>query len=510
MADSEQAIPERPKEEEEKGPSKNALKKAQKEKEKAEKKRLAQEKEAAQKAQSEGEDVSKEDYGETPMIGSAEYKKPISKDQRKTLAEVSDIADNEEVALRCVVRNARSQSAKLAFLELRDGMHSIQAVVAASEKLSRQMVKFASGINPESLVDVEALVQSPRDPVKSTTISNKELHIKKIYVVSKSESPLPIQIEDAERALPDDEKKVEEQTDAESGRPLLGLNTRLDNRVLDLRASLNHAIVEIKGGVCRLFSEYMWQNQFQQIWTPKILGSPSEGGGNVFELKYFNMAAYLAQSPQLYKQMMVSSRFKRVFEIAPVFRAENSNTARHLTEFMGLDLEMEFVDDYQEVTKFLKALVLHIFEGLRKDYSKQTELVRNVYKVEEFKIPKEVADVPHYTFAEGIEMLREDGDKEASELEDLSTPQEKRLGKLILDKTGSDFFVLDKFPLGVRPFYTMPAPEDSKLSNSYDFFMRGQEICSGAQRVHNAEFLKQRMKGMDPPLDPEGPGFKPY
>ncbi|KAF1992237.1 aspartyl-tRNA synthetase [Aulographum hederae CBS 113979] len=509
MAEEEQQVPERPKEapkEGEAGPSKNALKKAAKEKEKAEKKRLIQEREAAQKQAAEGNDVSKEDYGESPMVGSKQYKPPQWK--RDKLSDTGSKEDGSETHLRVVVRNARSQSAKLAFLDLRDGLSSIQAVIAASETLSRQMVKFASTLNPESLVDVIGIVKVPKEPVKSATIQDREIHILKLFVVSKSESPLPIQIEDAERPLPEDEKKIEEQSSEESGRPLLGLSTRLDNRTLDLRSMLNHAIVEIKGGICRLWTEFMWQNDFKQIWTPKINGAPSEGGSNVFEMKYFNNPAYLAQSPQLYKQMMISARYKRVWELGTVFRAENSNTARHLTEFMGLDLEMEFQEHYHEVLDVLEELVLHIFNGLKTRYKQETDLVRTVYKVEEFKLP-EAGKVPRLPFSEGITMLREAGET-LNDYDDLSTPQEKLLGKLVLQKYNTDFYILDQFPLAIRPFYTMPSPHDPSLSNSYDMFMRGQEICSGAQRVHDAEFLKKRMRGMDPPLDPDSLGFKHY
>lgn len=382
---------------------------------KAEKKRQQAEKDAAQKAAADANDVSKGDYGESPLVGSAEYTPPGLK--REDFSKLGEMEDGHEVAVRCVVRNARSQSAKLGFLELREGFHTIQAVIAASETLSRQMVKFVAGVNPESVVDITGLVKEPKEPVKSATISNREIHITKIWVIAKAEPQLPIQIDDAERPLPA-EGLGNEQGTSEDGRPLVGLNTRLDNRVLDLRSMLNHAIMGIKRGVSRLFEEFMWENGFQQIWSPKILGAATEGGSNVFELKYFNTSAYLAQSPQFYKQMLIAARYNRVFEVGPVFRAENSNTARHLTEFVGLDLEMVFEEHYHEVLGFLEEMVLHIFNGLQTRYKKETDLVRTVYKVPEFQLP-ESGKVPRIPFSEGIEMLREAGE-ELSDYDDLT------------------------------------------------------------------------------------------
>jgi aspartyl-tRNA synthetase len=150
----------------------------------------------------------------------------------------------------------------------------------------------------------------------------------------------------------------------------------------------------------------------------------------VFRLDYFQRSCYLAQSPQLYKQMAIQSRFPRVMEIGPVFRAENSNTARHLTEFTGLDMEMEILEDYHEVVDTLERLMLFIFNGLTERYAKETELVRNVYAVKPFKLP---GSIPRIEFSEGIRMLREAGET-IGDYDDLTTPQEKKLGQLVLEK----------------------------------------------------------------------------
>ncbi|KAK3702122.1 hypothetical protein LTR37_015097 [Vermiconidia calcicola] len=520
MSEQSQDLPERPKEGEEgdKGPSKSALKKAAKEKEKAEKAAKRKEVEDAQKKESEANDVSAHDYGELPMIGSEPYVPRADTAKRIQLAELVKKEDvsGQEVTFRAIVENARNQSAKLAFLVFRQGFNSIQAVVAASDVLSRQMVKFSGSIPAESVVLVHALVQKPKEPVKSTTIQHLEVHVKKLFIIAKADAQLPMQVEDAERPIPGEGgEELKEETE---GRPIVTLNTRLNNRVIDLRGKHNHAIFTIKDGVSLLFTEFLRNRGFIGVNTPCLLGAPSEGGANVFEVSYFATKAFLAQSPQLYKQMLIASRFEKVMEIGPIFRAENSNTARHLTEFTGLDLEMAFEEDYHEVVTLLEELMLYIFNGLKDRYGRETELVRSIYHVEDFALPAAGA-VPRLHFKEGIQMLRDDG-VEIGDFDDLSTPDEKRLGALVLKKYGSDFYVLDQFPLAIRPFYTMPSAStqnaynpsspDTGYSNSYDFFMRGQEIMSGAQRIHSASYLEQRMREHESPVDPKSEGLRDY
>jgi aspartyl/asparaginyl-tRNA synthetase len=399
-------------------PSKNALKKAQKEKEKAEKKAAAQARELAERQKKEAadaEDVSKDNYGELPLIGSAAFKPTGT--PRVDLATAPENED-KEVTFRCVVANARVQSAKLAFVNLRQGFNTVQAVVAASEKLSKQMVKFCGSVSTESTLVVTGLVKRVKEPIKSATIKDHEIHVLKLFVEAKAEV-LPLQVEDAERPLPESGLGDEDEKATEGdGRPLVGLNTRLNNRPIDLRAKINQAIFDIKDGVEDAFRSFLKPKGFKSIHTPKILGAASEGGANVFELKYFERKAYLAQSPQFYKQMLIAARRQRVMEIGPVFRAENSNTARHLTEFTGLDLEMEIQEHYHEVMELLGDLMLSIFKELNTRYKRETELVRSAYHVEEFKLP-ESGKMPRITFKEGIKMLREAGE-ELGDYDDLT------------------------------------------------------------------------------------------
>jgi aspartyl-tRNA synthetase len=205
---------------------------------------------------------------------------------------------------------------------------------------------------------------------------------------------------------------------------------------------------------------------------------------------------------------LIAADFERVFEVAPVFRAENSNTHRHLTEFVGLDLETSFEEHYHEVLDLLSDLFVFIFTELKSRYSKEIAVVRKQFPVEEFKLPKD-GKMVRLHFKDGIELLRTKGGRaDIEEFEDLSTEDEKLLGKLVREEYDTDFYILDKFPLAIRPFYTMPDPEDPRYSNSYDFFMRGEEILSGAQRIHDPELLAERMKVHE--LNPEDPGLKDY
>lgn len=273
----------------------------------AEKKAAAKARELAERQKQQAvsaEDISKDAYGELPLTGSKDFKPTGT--PRVDLSDIDQL-DGKEITFRCWVENARPQGAKLAFLNLRQGLNTVQAVVAASEKLSKQMVKFAQNVSTESTLAVTGTVQRVTEPIKSATIKDFEIHISKLFVEAKAEVPLPLQVEDAERPLPSE--GAGEEVQESDGRPLVGLNTRLNHRTIDLRAKINHAIFVIKSGVCSLFQEFLSQKGFILIQTPKILGAASEGGANVFELNYFGRPAFLAQSPQLYKQMLITSHY---------------------------------------------------------------------------------------------------------------------------------------------------------------------------------------------------------
>jgi len=244
--------------------------------------------------------------------------------------------------------------------------------------------------------------------------------------------------------------------------------------------------MRLQSGVGQLFREFLYTQNFTEIHSPKLIGGTSEGGANVFRLDYFGQEACLAQSPQLYKQMVLCGDMERVFEIGPVFRAEHSNTNRHLCEFTGLYIEMVFKEHYFEVLDLLSEMFVFIFNGLEAKYAKELAIVNEQYPFEPFRC-KNV----RLSFKEGVKLLAEAG-LEQDPLQDLDTANEKALGKIVREKYDTDFYMLYGYPTNARPFYTMIDPKDPNYTNSYDFFMRGEEITSGAQRIHDPEFLAER------------------
>uniref|UniRef100_A0A7S2RWB9 aspartate--tRNA ligase n=1 Tax=Rhizochromulina marina TaxID=1034831 RepID=A0A7S2RWB9_9STRA len=450
--------------------SKNAKKEARiKAKEEAQAKAAA-EREAKLKAkEAENDDATK--YGDSPLVQSAFITDRVWVD----LPDLNEGLAGSERYIRARVHTSRKQG-KGCFLLLRQGFDTVQGVLFQGKGVSAAMVAYAAAISKESVVDIRASIATPPEPIASATKSMVELHILEIHAISRS-APLPFDLEDASRA------------DGAEG-VTVNQDTRLNYRWVDTRTPANQAIFRIQSGISNLFREFMYSRGFTEIHTPKILGGASEGGSEVFTLSYMGRPACLAQSPQLYKQMCAAcGGFERVFEVGPVFRAENSNTHRHLCEFTGLDFEMAFHEHYYEVLQVFSDLFIFIFDQLNIRYKNELEAIRAQHPFEDLKFCRPSLRL---TFAEGIKLLQDAGYTEADPDEDLTTELEKALGRIVKEKFDTDFFMMDKYPLKIRPFYTMPDPENPKLSNSYDLFIRGEEIVSGAQRIHDVELLKER------------------
>lgn len=418
---------------------------------------------------------------------------------RRDFAEIRDLDAHvsEHVWLRGRVHELRGKGA-ICFLVLRQQRELLQCVVdSKSGDNTKDMVKWTSSLSFESVVDVYGKVVVPNAPILSTTSPN-ELHVSKVFCVSKSSSNLPFLLRDANNT--DNEEMMENPNVIR-----VNQDTRLDNRALDLRCFLNGVIFRVESQACQLFREFLLSREFVEVHTPKLLGGSSEGGSSVFTFKYFDQDACLAQSPQLYKQMAICGDLRRVFEIGPVFRAENSNTHRHLCEYVALDLEMELANDYMEVVDLIDEMLKHIFAGLfERNESELEYFYRCNPSVLRFKY---LESTPKLSFQEAVEMLRETevGPEIPADLNeyDFSTEHEKLLGRLVREKLGTDYYVVYEYPLSARPFYTMPAYEKAggplRLTRSYDFFMRGEEILSGAQRIHDSAELEKRARecGLD-------------
>ncbi|CEJ92127.1 Putative Aspartyl-tRNA synthetase [[Torrubiella] hemipterigena] len=509
------------------GPSKKALKKLQKEKEKAEAKAKraaehAANQAAAQAAAGNTEDLAKDNYGDATPQTKVDA-------ERVNLRSVDDSLIGKPVKLRAWIQNSRMQGAKMAFVELREERDwAIQGVVAANPEgkpVSKQMVKWIGTVNIESFVLVEGTIQKPLEPVKSVRVSNYELHITKLYVVARGPEVLGMGLAVANRPVANFDDAAEEAEDPAvkeareaveaaaidgAAIPSASMNTHLSNIAMHKRAPVQQAIADVRVAVRKLFAEYLDNQGFNQFEPPCLIGAASEGGSNVFGMPYFDKQAFLAQSPQFYKQMEIAGGRKRVYCIGPVFRAENSNTPRHMTEFTGLDLEMEIEESYHEVMLMLENVLLYIFRGIATRCAEQIALIRTIYPSEEFLLPEPGQEV-RLTFAAGQALLRAEGPEEyrnVSDDEDMSTAQEKALGALIRAKYKTDFYILDKFPEGARPFYAIEDPENPKVTNAFDFFMRGQEVLSGGQRIHDPTTLEARIRKKD--VDPASPGIREY
>lgn len=342
----------------------------------------------------------------------------------------------------------------IAFIILRDKKGTLQLTVL--KKTNPELFRQLISLSRESVISVKGMCKE-NEKVRN----GYEILPEKFKVLSVSETPLPLGIVD----------KVEADFD-----------TRLDNRFIDLRKQEIQAIFKIRNVVIATVHEYLRSQDFVEVHTPNIIASSSEGGTDVFRLKYFEKEAFLAQSPQLYKQTLMATGLDRVYEIAWYFRAEEHNTRRHLNESTAIDLEMAFIEDEEDVMKILENLVYQMWK-------------RASECKEELDILNKKISVPKLPFS------RIEYDKAISKLQksnssiewgqDLGTEDEKLLGE-IMGKEGKEFYFITKYPLESKPFYTMP--EGNKLSRGFDLANKGVEIASGSQRIHDFKLLKERLK----------------
>ncbi|KAI0963503.1 hypothetical protein AcW1_000562 [Taiwanofungus camphoratus] len=345
------------------------------------------------------QDFATEYYGKAPLNQSqSRPRRP-----RAQIAALTPAMDGQVVLLRSRVQTSRAQGSKMVFFNLRQRTDSVQALLTVSPgKVSKQMAKWAAGLQTESIVLVEGTVKKAPEIIKSATVGDIEIHISQIHLISGLEGVLPFSVEDANRP----ETEVDSE-DAQFKRVLL--DTRLNNRVVDLRTQTNQAVFKLQHAISHLFRDYLDSQGFTEIHSPKLQGAATESGASVFKVNYFKGDAYLAQSPQLAKQMAIAADFERVYEIGPVFRAEDSNTHRHMTEFTGLDLEMAIEEHYHEVLELLDGLFLHMFRSLRQKYSGEIETVRRQFPAEEFKWREGPEGTLKLSFREAVDLLVEDG-----------------------------------------------------------------------------------------------------
>ena len=408
------------------------------------------------------------------------------------IRELSQNDIGEEVTFRARIHNFRKLSSKLAFFLLRQQTSTIQGVLQEAEAVSAEMVYWAEHIPVETIVLVHGVVQKPKakeGEVTGAFIHDIEIMIRQMHIESKLQDHLPFTVNEAE--------VTQEEADADdSTRHHVSDRARLNARVLDLRTTTSQAIFRVQSGICRLFRNYLDSQGFMEIHTPKLQGGATESGASVFKLDYFGRAAFLAQSPQLAKQLSIIADFGKVYEIGAVFRAENSNTHRHLTEYTGLDLEMAIDEHYHEMLRTVDNLLKSIFGGILKNNRTEIDIIKRQHPHEDMVWLEET---PVFSFKEAIQLLNDSGwrDDAGEPLpldEDLGTKDEIQLGRVIKEKFNTDYYIIDKFPTSARPFYTMPDPNNPTYTNSFDVFVRGQEIISGGERIHDAQMLATNMR----------------
>ncbi|MDK2584630.1 aspartate--tRNA(Asn) ligase [Romboutsia sedimentorum] len=364
---------------------------------------------------------------------------------------------DKEVKIEGWVHRIRCLKA-ITFLILRDRTGLVQCVVD-NELVKSYMIKL------ESVVAITGNVKE-----SNNKLNKFEIEVNNLEIINNCKNELPIEINKETLNI--------------------NLDTMLNNRVLSLRHEKINAIFKVQNLIVSGFREYLIMEGFTEIFTPKLVAEGAEGGTEVFEVKYFENKAYLAQSPQFYKQMMVAAGFERVFEIGHVYRAEQHDTNRHLNEYISMDLELGFINNQEDIMNLEEELLKFIIDKVENEAQKYLQLL-NV------ELPKIEDTIPRIKLNEAIDILRKEYNK--TDLEgDLDPEAEKLICEYAKEKLGSDFIFLTHYPRAKRPMYTMPCGEEE--THSFDLLFRGIEITTGGQRIHDYNMLINNIKykGLDP------------
>ncbi|MDA1168838.1 MAG: aspartate--tRNA(Asn) ligase [bacterium] len=357
------------------------------------------------------------------------------------------------------VQVVRAQS-KIIFLVLRDFDGLVQCVVLPEHEAA---FSAAKNISQESVVSVEGvIVEAKQAP------GGFEIQVTSLEVISASNPELPIPV--VERGGNETDQAI-----------------RLDYRWIDLRKPEKLLVFKVWTLLEQSLRDYFIEQRFLQIHSPKLMSSPSESGAEVFKVKYFDRFAYLAQSPQFYKQMAMAAGFERVFEIGPVFRAEPSFTTRHATEFTGFDFEMSFITSHEDVIDIWSKAIAHGLQSVADTYGKE---IKERYDID-VVVPS--LPFPQLTMIEAKALLAKKNIAD-DRSGDLSPEQERALGEIAKEKYGHEFIFITEYPASVRPFYHMRKEEDKDITLSFDLLWKGLEITTGAQREHRHDVLEAQAK----------------
>jgi aspartyl-tRNA synthetase len=273
------------------------------------------------------------------------------------------------------------------------------------------------------------------------------------------------------------------------------IDKRLDWRFLDLRRSEMNLVFKIQTTIEHAWREYWNENNFVEIHSPKLMASASESNAELFKLEYFETHAYLAQSPQFYKQMAMMAGFGRIFEIGPVFRADPSFTSRHATEFVSVDIEVSWIDSHEDVMAIQEQLLVSAITAVKEKHGEEIKRLFDVDVV----VPS--VPFPRIPLAEAVEIVKGRG-HEVARGGDMDPEGERQIAAHVFEQHGHEFVFLTDYPSTVRPFYHMRHADNPALTNSYDLIWRGTEITTGAQREHRLDVLIEQVKSKG--LEPEG------
>ncbi len=356
--------------------------------------------------------------------------------------------ENKEILIKGRILNRRDLG-KIVFLIIQDYTDIIQVVIEEETN-----AKIGDAVQIKGMVKKE-----PRSK------SGYEIQGKEILIVSPIIEELPF--------------------DLAKNDINLNLVTLLDNRPLSLRHPKIQAIFKLYSVLIKAYSDVMRKNNFTEIKTPKLLGAATEGGSNFFKVKYFEREATLAQSPQFYKQIMVGV-FERVFEVGTVFRAEPHFTTRHVNEYISLDAEMGFIDNFYDVSNKLNEVLKEVFNVIKKE----SKSCLDIYNIDLPDVPEKI---PYFKLSEIKEIIKKEYKYNIPEDTDIDPQGERFAGKYAKEKFNSDFVFITHYPWEDRPFYTMPSDNDLIETCGFDLLFKGLEIATGGQRIHDYQQIKKNM-----------------
>ena len=383
--------------------------------------------------------------------------------QKKEEAELEDLLQAEEgsrIILEGAVHSVRDMG-EIAFIILRKRDGLVQTVWENGKtNLELSQVRQGDFIRTTGIVKKEE--RAPH---------GKEVRLENIEHLSSANGPLPLAI---------DKWKLN-----------TSLEAKLDRRSLSLRNVRERAKFRIQEALVRGFRDFLYNQGFTEIHTPKIGAKSAEGGANMFKLSYFHRPAVLQQSPQLYKQMMVGV-FDRVFETGPVFRAEKHNTRRHLNEYTSLDFELGYIKSFMDICEMETGFLQYTMKLLEQEYAKELKLLN-------ITLPN-VEKIPYVRFDEAKRLVSEKYNRKIRNPFDLEPEEEELIGRYFKEEYDADFVFVTHYPSKKRPFYAMDDPEDERYTLSFDLLYKGLEITTGGQRIHDYEELLKKIekKGMTP------------